>query len=142
MNDIALNAVDGRYTFSFASKYCAYMARALYKGEKADQYAIYDKIMRDILPYYAWAYLGEVYIKRTRSTIQDRFAKRGAGKYEEYRNLIDRIILFAEKNTNVEYRISRKDFDHLLWYYFKGSSDNPRIVSAMQCVGKQENRLV
>ena len=47
-----------------------------------------------------------------------------------------------ENNTNVKYRISRKDFDHLLWYYFKGGSDNPRIVSAMHCVGKQDSRLV
>lgn len=156
-----------RYTFSFASKYCAYMARALFEGEKGDGYCIFDKVMCDILPYYAWVYLGDSdYIKlshpkakqntdnideqqapihpQKKSIIKDKFANKNDSKYEDYRKLIDAIIQRAERLYCREYpgkqcHISRKDFDHLLWYYFKGG--NPKIEKALRLVGDESALL-
>jgi len=157
-----------RYTFSFASKYCAYMARALFEGEKGeDGYCIFDKVMCDILPYYAWVYLGDSnYIKLSRpkakrktdnideqlepvppkivSTIKDEFAIKSSGNYRKYSELIDRIIQSAERLYCSEYpgkqcHISRKNFDHLLWYYFKGG--NPEIERALELVGDESALL-
>lgn len=39
--------------------------------------------------------------------------------YRGYKNLIDQIIEINEKKEG--YKISHEDFDHLLWYYFKGN---------------------
>lgn len=138
-NEEKINSVS-RYTFSFASKYCTYMARAIFEGKNGeDGYCIFDKVMCDILPYYAWVYLKENHLKKKRSKIPEEFAAKGNGNYEGYRKLIDRIIQRAELLFGREYpkdpfyRISRKDFDHLLWYYFKGG--NPTIKDAMELVG-------
>ena len=138
-NEEKINSVS-RYTFSFASKYCTYMARAIFEGKNGeDGYCIFDKVMCDILPYYAWVYLKENHLKKKSSKIPEEFAAKGNGNYEGYRKLIDRIIQRAELIFGREYpkdpfyRISRKDFDHLLWYYFKGG--NPTIKDAMELVG-------
>ena len=168
MNEKEKNDIS-RYTFSFASKYCTYMARALFEGESGDGYCIFDKVMCDILPYYAWVYLGDknkVYIRHSyqkekrkndlvieqqplhsskiKSEIKDIFANKNDSKYEDYRNLIDEIIQNAERLYCGEYpgkqcHISRKDFDHLLWYYFKGG--NPEIEKALRLVGDESALL-
>ncbi|MFR8147359.1 hypothetical protein [Adlercreutzia equolifaciens] len=39
-------------------------------------------------------------------------------QYKRYHDLIGEIILENEKK--IGYRISRMDFDQLLWYYYKG----------------------
>lgn len=124
VNDIAkaLYRIDGggRYTFSFASKFCTYVSQALYNS---DEYSIYDKVVSDILPYYAWAYLGkDCYFGRTKSKISKVFGiDDKSGDYESYRKLIDSIRYRNKELTG--YLILRKDFDHLLWYYFKGDRD-------------------
>ena len=137
VNDIAANAIDDRYTFRFASKYCTYVARALFEDEKKDNYSIFDKVICDILPYYAWGYLG---IKRTKWGIKRFYT----GKYKEYRDLIDAIRFSAAKlctREGIEENkpITRMDFDHLLWYYYKG--DNPQIKNAIKLVGDETSRL-
>ncbi len=138
---IAENAIPGRYTFSFASKYCTYMSRALFEDrQEEDNYSIYDKIICNILPYYAWVYLGKSFIKRKASTIQNIFAQKHKGDYGAYRKLIDEIRSCAKNDLNSEYVISRKDFDHLLWYYFKGN--NPEVSEAIKCVGDDKSRLI
>ena len=163
VNLIAKKAIKTRNTFSFASKFCTYMARALFKGEKEeDNYSIFDSVMCDTLPYYAWVYLREKHIKRKCSSIPEEFAAKGHGNYEGYRKLIDAIRNSARDNVvwdttvesnsysnneiwdkrNRKYHISRKDFDHLLWYYFKGSSNKDKIQKALSCVGKVEKLLV
>ncbi len=163
VNEIAKCAIKERNTFSFASKFCTYMARALYKGKKEeDNYSIFDSVMCNVLPYYAWVYLREKHIKRKCSSIPEEFAAKENGNYEGYRKLIDAIRDSARDNvvwdTTVEsefsskneiwdkrprkYHISRKDLDHLLWYYFKGSSNKDKIQRALSCVGKEENLLV
>lgn len=58
-----------------------------------------------------------------------------AWKYKRYARLIGRII--SENKRKTGYGISRKDFDHLLWYYFKGNDD--RIERARDCIA--EDRL-
>jgi hypothetical protein len=85
VNQIA-GAIPGRYTFSFASKYCTYLSRYLLE---TDGYSIYDKILREILPYYAWVYIGENHMARKQSKIEKEFGQRNRGDYLGYRNLID-----------------------------------------------------
>lgn len=112
---------DGRYTFSFASKFCTYVSQALYQ---TDAYSVYDKVLHDILPYYAWAYLGERrYFAKKKSRVDVEFGikKREDGSYQRYRDFIDAIRRRSEELTG--YPISRRDFDLLLWYYFKGDRD-------------------
>jgi len=170
VNEIKKNPVS-RYTFSFASKYCTYMARAIFEKKKGeDGYCIFDKVMCDILPYYAWVYLGNkgdkddkgAYIRekkrktdivgeqqpipssKIKSRIKDVFANKNDSKYEDYRNLIDDIIhaaecLYCREYPGKQCHITRKDFDHLLWYYFKGG--NPEIERALKLVGKESALL-
>lgn len=112
---------DGRYTFSFASKFCTYVSQALYQ---TDAYSVYDKVLHDILPYYAWAYLGERrYFAKKKSRVDVEFgiSKRADDSYKRYRDFIDAIRRRSEELTG--YQISRRDFDLLLWYYFKGDRD-------------------
>lgn len=169
---IAKHAIEERYTISFASKYCTYVARALFKDdqEKADRYCIIDKVICDILPYYSWVYLGEkpytriVKPKAKRitnsskapqyppapkivSTIKDEFASKTAQRYEDYCKLIKRIrenaavLLDKECGEQIQNKtITNKDFDHLLWYYFKG--DSMRIKKALKLVGNNSARLL
>ena len=136
VSDIALHNYN--YTISFASKYCTYMARALYKNDKerSDNYCIFDKVICDILPYYAWYYLGKdeyARLSKPRSNIEESPAdykvvsrikdvfgtKESKQGYPGYCELIDNIRKKAKELSIDGYHISRKDFDHLLWYYFK-----------------------
>lgn len=145
VNEIA-EAIPTRYTFSFASKYCTYMSRYLFD---ADGYSIYDFILCNILPYYAWVYLGENHKANTKSKVASEYGARGKGDYKGYRNLIDRIRMKSEAFTG--YNIKRVDFDHLLWYYFKGDRDvksingdiiySSRITRALNMVGNNDSRL-
>lgn len=146
VNEIA-KAIPTRYTFSFASKYCNYMSRYLLDG---DGYSIYDKIICDILPYYAWIYLGEKYKAQKKSIVAKKFGEKDKGDYAGYRDLIDNIRSKAFEITG--YMIHRVDFDHLLWYYFKGDTDvvekesgkliyKSRITRALELVGNPSSRL-
>lgn len=110
----------GRYTFSFASKFCTYVSQILYNS---DEYCIYDNVLACVLPYYEWAYLGQDnYFGRTKSKISKCLGVDDKkGDYYSYKKLIDRIRCSNEKLTG--YLISRNDFDKLLWYYFKGDYD-------------------
>lgn len=135
VNEIA-DFIPNRYNPSFASKFCAFCNRNCFNK---DDYSIYDNVLKEIIPYYAYVYLGECHWKkisgknaRNESKIAEEFAdKNGDRNYEGYNDLIGRII---EKNNMVfNAKISRKDFDLLLWYYFKGS--NSKIIEANECLG-------
>lgn len=128
VNNLA-KVFENRTTLSFASKYCTYVSRYLYNS---DAYSIYDNILQSILPYYAWVYLGENYKARTQSNIFKKFAVRENLNYGGYRDLIDKI------RDEVVFDISRKDFDSLLWYYYKGRDDE--IKKALECVGNENNK--
>lgn len=89
------NTYKSRSNFSFATKFCHYMAFYLFEGKKEqDNFSIYDQIMDDSIRKYAF--------------VKGSFS----GNYKDYINLIDKII-FGKG-------ISRNGFDHLLWYYYKG----------------------
>lgn len=145
VNEIA-KAIPTRYTFSFASKYCTYMSRYLFE---ADGYSIYDLILCNILPYYAWVYLGENHKANRNSKVASEYGMKGNGDYKGYRDLIDRIRMKSNELTG--YSIRRVDFDHLLWYYFKGDRDvkdtigniiySSRITRALRIVGNDDSRL-
>lgn len=93
----------GRSHLSFASKFCHYSCYHLFKGEKEqDNYSIYDRFVREALPFYLEKY------KINNIKITDK------STYKEYQQAIDAVI--RESKTN----ISRNGFDHLVWYYFKG----------------------
>lgn len=118
VNEIA-GAVDGVSKFSFASKFCTYVSR--YKFENNNDYAIYDKVISEILPYYESIYLGKSeHIKKGRkyisSTMERDFAN--VKKYGEYNALIGKIIKAINDKKKLE--IDRKTFDRILWYYYKG----------------------
>lgn len=110
----------GRYTFSFASKFCTYVSQVLYNS---DEYCIYDNVLACVLPYYEWAYLGkDNYFGKTKSKISKSLGiDDKKGDYCSYKGLIDDIRYSNKELTR--YLISRKDFDKLLWYYFKGDYD-------------------
>ena len=171
VNDIATHSIEHkdpltgqvvalRYTLSFASKYCTYMARALYENdkEKRDYYSIFDKVICDILPYYAWFYLGNneytrLSISKSKkdqntekeshsnqkivSKIREVFGTKGSKKgYSGYCKLIDEIRNKSKELSGKSDPISRKDFDHLLWYYFKGN--DKEISRALSLVYKDK----
>lgn len=140
VDDIA-DALDDRYTFSFASKFCTYVSRALLSHSvKQDGYSIYDLVVRKALPYYAATYLGEFgvkVVKRKGGYSKDPYGKFGDKKYKDnedwkykkYSDLIKRIIDANEEK--IGYRISRRDFDNLLWYYYKGESSRLDKIQAL-----------
>ncbi|MDE5601158.1 MAG: hypothetical protein K2J16_01520 [Clostridia bacterium] len=124
--------------FSFASKFCTYVARYKFNDENKDKFSICDSVMCSILPYYMDKYLDEedkanykdciVAKYDYKNSISDRakhpenygydFSKCG---YGWYRDIIGKVIDGIEREIN--FRISRKDFDLILWYYYKGDSD-------------------
>lgn len=112
VDNIAINGVEGRYNISFASKFCTYMSRYMYDND--NNFSIYDNILRQILPYYYYQYVN----KDTILTINNKYMLKNG--YENYNNKIAEILSnYKVKNE----KISRKDFDHLLWYYYKGDKD-------------------
>ena len=115
--------------FSFATKFCAYSSlHAL----NQDNYCIYDKVVQNILPYYAYIYLEDDSYYKTKRTgencsiIKELF--QDTVDYKGYRDLIDKIIEAIETDSGL--KISYKDFDNLLWYYYKGTET--RIKKAMK----------
>ncbi len=123
-----------KINFSFATKFCAYTS--IIALEK-DNYCIYDTVVQNILPYYAYIYLNDNSYYRTKRTgencsnIESQFKQNL--DYSGYRNLIDRIIDKIEEDIGT--RVSYKDFDNLLWYYFKGTDS--RIKKAMSLLPKK-----
>ena len=86
---------------SFASKFCHYACFYVFEGtEYQDNYSIYDRILKTVLPLYLR------YYKITQ--------KYDLSDYKDYRQAVDSI----REASGIE--ISRNGFDHLLWYYHKG----------------------
>ncbi|WP_026489101.1 hypothetical protein [Butyrivibrio sp. XBB1001] len=116
----AVRASDGkiRNTFSFASKFCTFLCRYLFEGQEADNYSIYDSALEYVIPYYALVYLNDYdreMVKNKHVIRRTFFDKRN---YDGYRKLIDDIREKAHPEN--EEKLSRKDFDNVLWYYYKG----------------------
>lgn len=113
-----LGVKGGKYNISFASKYCAYVSKY---ALKEDNYCIYDRVLGEILPYYAKMYCNEDIKKITIKNQSD---------YNDYKMRIDKIMCSAAEKTG--YKASYKQFDDLLWYYFKG--ERSRICKAKECL--------
>lgn len=125
--------VPGVTKLSFASKFCTYCNRYCFNK---DDYSIYDSVVCEILPYYLYVYLGETYWgkvsgKTGRKTFNIR-NKLNNNKinYGDYNNLIGMIIDKIQEKTGI--KVSRKDFDLMLWYYYKG--DKSRVKAAKRCL--------
>ena len=116
----------GKNNFSFASKFCSYLCRYLFKGlTQENNYCIYDEVVQSVLPYFANCYkinLDKKYyttctrkgIKHNRSIIS-KVKKDG---YSEYIKVINAIVEKIKKESNID--VSYEAFDHMLWYFFKG----------------------
>lgn len=95
-----------RENFSFATKFCHYMAFYLFAGTKeADNFSIYDNVLDKAIRFYK-----DDTISGNKHQKKIKFE----GNYSLYISFIDSII------SNVGNHISRNGFDHLLWYYYKG----------------------
>ena len=144
-------ALDGRYTFSFATKFCAYVSRGLFgpDGCSGGGYSIYDSVVSRALPYYAWVYAGEKNRFYKGQCVKDPYGKfkdksfkgQKQWQYKRYHDLIGEIILENEKK--IGYRISRMDFDQLLWYYYKGEGSrlakSRELISEDRCAESRSN---
>lgn len=103
------------YNIEFASEFCAY-ACAYALGE--DNYIIYDTVIGDVLPYYAYYHLKENYMDGGRSVWPSLIMQEDG--YDYCRGLIRGIIDdVAEKSG---YTMSFLEFYNTLWYYYQGSS--------------------
>ena len=123
VKEIAIAAVPGRYYIDFASKFCAY-ACAYVLGE--DNYIIYDTVMGDVLPYYAYYHLKETYMHRVKSVWPALIMEEDG--YDYCRGLINRIIDdVAEKSG---YTMTFLEFYNTLWYYYQGNGRERRRMIA------------
>ena len=125
------SAVGTKYNFSFATKFCTYVSELAL--ERPDLYCIYDDVVQAILPIYIYYYVGtekakEYYkvvnkskpeLRRIESTVSQLKSKDKENGYAEYRDLIDEIIKGIKEKDGLE--VTYSEFDHILWYYFKGS---------------------
>ncbi|MBE6738664.1 MAG: hypothetical protein E7566_08490 [Ruminococcaceae bacterium] len=121
-----------RYNFSFATKFCTYVSELAL--ETNDKYCIYDNVVQSVLPLYIHHYVSEEKAKeyykivnkskpelsRIESKIDSKLKSKNEPKgYDKYRELINEIIkgIKEKDGKNITYA----EFDHLVWYYFKGS---------------------
>ena len=131
VNEIA-SAVPNRKNISFATKFCAFVSQFAFAGSKEDDgYCIYDKFIGKVLPYYAWFYTGEKYLNRNHNSNFEKIVK-GENGYSDYCRIVERILDESAKVTG--YRISKADFDKLIWYCYKGRES--RIQKALDNVNK------
>lgn len=118
----------GKNNFSFASKFCAYLCRYLFKCEpQENNYCIYDEVVQSILPYFAHKYKigGKLYYKTNRQghkestvhTIKDN-KKNRPNNYQEYLSFVSRIVEKIKQDSGID--MTFEAFDHTLWYFFKG----------------------
>lgn len=138
-------AVETKLNFSFATKFCAYVST--HALNDPDNFCIYDNVVQSVLPYYAKMYVDEsIYEEKKYSelykTVKSTKANEKKPHYEslvekKYRNkdgykgymeLIDDIIEGIETKTGE--KITYQDFDHMVWYYFKGSKGRVRDAMA------------
>ena len=110
-----------RSNLSFASKFCAYASICL--GTKLE-YSKYDNVVASHLGDYLRLYLNDRITKAkeykydsTKKNKSDDGLQYTVDIYIRYYELIGNIISKAKQN-NVQ--IDRNEFDHIVWYGFKG----------------------
>lgn len=139
--------------FSFATKFCHW---ASIFSKMGDNFCIYDKVVAEVLPYFAKYYVED------KSHIDDEPLRRGwyrikNGKYgreivstvdsikqaedgySQYKKLYDSVLVGVNEwrskngqNGDIGYR----EVDRLLWYYFKGARGKrtKRALSAIEAI--------
>lgn len=140
VNEITNDKGNVRNNFSFATKFCSYVCRYALDDKYKNNYCIYDEVVQSILPYYIKRYIEGDEWKTYCKTINENSKKRDKRiesvisdlkekdkGYEEYRQLIKKIIDGIERVDGI--RIDNETFDHMLWYYFKGSKS--KVQKAM-----------
>ncbi|MBO7495458.1 MAG: hypothetical protein J6T98_02805 [Salinivirgaceae bacterium] len=70
----------------------------------------YDRVLQNVLPYFAWVYCGKDNIPNYKDKRQ----------YGEYIGLVREIIEQSQKLYGEEGNLTLKEFDRLLWYKYKG----------------------
>lgn len=132
VEEIATQPIKGRQNYSFASKLCAFTS--IYAC-KQDNYFLYDKIVSNILPYFAVQFgvcdnsgrnkgkyidnnnkLYLLYEKRNKepSYVQNLTKKYG---YKWYYEIMSKLLnnINAQNNSS----LTKKQLDDFLWYIFK-----------------------
>ena len=119
----------GKNNFSFASKFCSYLCRYLFKDlPQENNYCIYDEVVQSVLPYFASYYKADLEkryyatyirkgIKHNHSTVCNI---KTSGGYSEYIKLVNAIVEKIKVESNID--VTYEAFDHMLWYFFKGQS--------------------
>lgn len=140
VNEIAA-AVNTKYNFSFASKFCAYASRF---ALRMDNYCIYDNIVQAILPYYYYIYVdGDGYRKlyktnlsgNNQSIVETKYReKSNPNGYDAYRQCVDDIIAGIRQKCGIT--VTYSQFDSVLWYCYKGSES--KIQNALNCLSKNK----
>ena len=124
----------GKNNFSFATKFCAYTC-VYARDIRSDNYCIYDRVLAEILPYYAYLYAdGDIYRHFCRANSRGRIVSEVESRckdehdYALYRMLVDSVIRGVKEQSGL-WHLPYKQFDQLLWYYFKG--DDRKIDRAL-----------
>lgn len=143
VNQIAA-AVKTKYNFSFASKFCAYVSRF---ALKMDNYCIYDNVVQAILPYYYYIYVdGDGYRNlyntnrsgNNQSIVEQKYReKSNTNGYDAYRQCVDDIIAGIRQKCGIT--VTYSQFDHILWYCFKGSES--KIQNALNCLPQKSKKI-
>ncbi|MEE8717352.1 MAG: hypothetical protein SOI24_09990 [Coriobacteriales bacterium] len=138
VDEIAKGGGKNKYNFSFASKFCAYVC-LFARDIGQDKYCIYDNVVSQVLPYYAYLYADEKTVQKYShpkrgkvSTVVDRLTRQ-QHDYTSYRKLVDAVIAGINQQ-GMGPSITYADFDQLVWYYFK--RDGKLISDALRYVGK------
>ncbi len=118
----------GKNNFSFASKFCAYLCRYLFRGTpQENNYCIYDEVVQSILPYFAHKYKidGNIYYRTNRKGQKESTVYKiknnkhnYPNNYREYISYVSRIVEKIKQESEID--ITFEAFDHMLWYFFKG----------------------
>ena len=140
VKSIALVEGVDRNNFSFATKYCAFTS--LYALQQ-DKYCIYDRVLMQVLPYYAFMYLeGDAYkeycTKNGTSRLDEQF--RQTCDYDGYRNLVNDIIKGIASVTGIP--LPYRTFDKLLWYFYKGRDKKIKTAKKILREAWQESTVL
>lgn len=118
---LAKELVPGRYNISFASKFCTFTQRYCF-GK--DDFSIVDTVLCQVLPAYEILYLH-------REARQGKWSQQHFD-YKAYQDTIKAILDSVNGSGDVSHKVTRQEFDLLLWYYYKGSDD--RIKHLYQAI--------
>lgn len=142
------SAFSGKNNFSFATKFCTYVSKYIF-GNDHNKYCIYDKVVQSVLPVYIAYYtepqsMKQYCHKKTKGNNKgqivsdiDKYIKKNENEknYEKYRKIISSILEGIKEKDGIE--VTYEEFDHILWYYFKGSEEKvQKALNAIEQLSK------